>query len=201
MKIRVLEEHGYESALLGLSLSFYDHKEEISTWWDTNKKLRAVRRAEALAFKGGGHNKFLESMQVWVYIKATRSFWSEFDTYRIGITKNSSSTMHTLDKRHVTPEDFEEGTSIRMVNLFNIMLDEYKNAESVHYKDITRLKANLPEGWLQERQVCINYMTLQNILRQRTGHRLHHWDTFCKSILSEVKHPELLYKETNNVML
>jgi hypothetical protein len=192
MEVKVLEEHGYESALLGLSLSFYDHKEELSTWWDEDKKLRAVRRASALAFKGGGHNKFLESIQVWIYIKATRSFWSEFDTYRIGITKNSSSTMHTLDKRYVTKEDFEEGTSIHMVNLFNSMLDDYKDTKSKYYKDITRLKANLPEGWSQERQVCVNYMTLQNILRQRTGHRLHYWDTFKNTILAQVEHPELL---------
>lgn len=56
MKVIKLEEHGYESALLGLSLSFYDHLEPLDVWWNDEKKVRARRRAEALAFRGGGHN-------------------------------------------------------------------------------------------------------------------------------------------------
>ena len=192
MEVKVLNETGYEEALLGLSLSFYDHKEELSTWWDEDKKLRAVRRASALAFKGGGHNKFLESIQVWIYIKAARCFWSEFDTYRVGITKNSSSTMHTLDKRETIHSDYEEGTSTDTIISFNKCLRDYKNETSVYYKDITRLKVNLPEGWLQERQVSVNYMTLQNILRQRDGHRLTFWDTARVEIIKQVEHPELL---------
>jgi len=198
MEVKVLREAGYEEALLGLSLSFYDHREDIATWWNGDKKLRAVRRASALAFKGGGHNKFLESIQVWIYIKAARCFWSEFDTYRVGITKNSSSTMHTLDKREVTIDDFEIGTSLQSIEAFNKCLIDYKNVESIYYKDITRLKNNLPESWLQERQVSVNYMTLQNILRQRDGHRLYYWDTFRESVLEQVEHPELLLKEINN---
>jgi len=192
MEVKVLNETGYEEALLGLSLSFYDHKEDIATWWNGDKKLRAVRRASALAFKGGGHNKFLESIQVWIYIKAARCFWSEFDTYRVGITKNSSSTMHTLDKRQVVYEDFEEGIDPALIYRFNYCLSEYKDPLSKHYKDITRLKVNLPEGWLQERQVSVNYMTLQNILRQRDGHRLTFWDTARVEIIKQVEHPELL---------
>jgi hypothetical protein len=192
MLVKVLNESGYEDALLGLSLSFYDHKEDLNDWWDMTKFVKAEKRAGLLASKGGGHNKFLASIQVWLYIQAPRCFWSEFDTYKVGVTANSSSTMHTLDKRHVIMDDFEEGTSIFMVNDFNHCLDQYRNPEHEYYKDITRLKCNLPEGWLQERQVCLNYMSLRNIIAQRDKHRLKYWNMLIESVILQLKYPELL---------
>lgn len=232
MLIKKLNEVGYEEALLGLSLSFYDHKEELIDWermhieyipdtckletarayqnkdkafgikveqkeyfWTNERFERAERRAKALAFKGGGHNKFLESIQVWLYVQAPRAWWSEMDTYRIGISKNSSSTMHTLAKRWVTSDDFEEGTLLDMINNFNLCLNDYHMEEGPYYHDMTRLKMNLPESWLQERLINCNYMVLQNIIRQRKGHRLKQWDIFIDSLLSQLDHPELVYKE------
>jgi hypothetical protein len=99
--------------------------------------------------------------------------------------------MHTLDKRLVTLDDFEVGTSQYIIEGFNTELRIHKAN-----KDVTKLKMNLPEGWLQERQVCINYMTLQNILSQREGHRLKMWQIFREQILAQVEHPELIAKQT-----
>ncbi len=220
MQVKVLKEAGYEEALLGLSLSFYDHKMPLVDWnvldvkyvvnpleyhrsivkndwyfWTDEKYKRAAHRAKALAFKGGGHNKFLESITVWLYIQAPRCWWSEYDTYRVGMTKNSSSTMHTLDKREVEALDFEEGVSEIAIREFNYCLEQYKNPLSMYYKDITRLKLNLPEGWLQERQITTNYMTLQNILNQREGHRLRFWNTHRDELLAQLSYPELLIPE------
>jgi hypothetical protein len=192
MRLTLLKEAGYSEALLGLSLSFYDHDHPLETWWDISKQDKAAHRSTLLAGKDGGHNKFLESIQVWVYIQATRGFWQEFDTYRAGVTKQSSSTMHTLDKRFVGRDDFEVGTSDSTIEAFNDCLIDYKDETNEFFKDITRLKENLPEGWLQERVVCTNYKTLRNILSQRSGHRYKHWRTFCEFILNNIEHPELL---------
>lgn len=198
MEIIVINEEGYNEALMGLSLSFYDHKQDITAWWDEGKFDRAAYRAKSLAFKGGGHNKFLASIFVWVYVQAPRCWWSEYDTYKVATTANSSSTMHTLDKRETTIDDYAIGTSLQSIEAFNKCLIDYKNPESIYFKDITRLKVNLPEGWLQERQLCINYMTLQNIINQRNKHRLKFWDVFIKEILEQVHHPELLQQEKEN---
>ena len=221
MQVKVLREAGYEEALLGLSLSFYDHKIPLVDWnvldvkyavnplehhrsivkndwyfWTDKKYQRAAHRAKALAFKGGGHNKFLESITVWLYIQAPRCWWSEYDTYRVGMTKNSSSTMHTLDKRETEPLiDYEHGTSFKAIEEFNNCLRLYKDPMSPIYRDITRLKLNLPEGFLQERQVTTNYMTLQNILNQREGHRLRFWNTHRDELLAQLSYPELLVPE------
>lgn len=196
MIIKILSEHGHAEALLGMSLSYYDHLEPLNEWWNDEKKQRAYRRATSLAHKSGGHSKFLESIQVWLFIQASRDVWSEFDTYRVGISKQSSSTMHTLDKRFVVPEDFEKGTSTLMIDGFNRCLAEYKDPKSEYHKDITRLKKNLPEGWLQERIVNVNYKCLQNILAQRHNHRLHQWPDLCNQILGQIQHPEWLWQDS-----
>jgi len=192
MIVNVLHEEGYYNSLLGLSLSFYDHEENLDTWWDESKIDRAKRRSKALAFRGGGHNKFIASIQVWLYIQAPRCWWSEFDTYKVGVTANSSSTMHTLSKRLTNENDYEVGTSPSVIQAFNDCLLDFNNPEHPEYHNITRLKINLPEGWLQERQICCNYMSLQNIIRQRDGHRLEYWKTFIDSVLDQIKYPELL---------
>lgn len=195
MKIELLEESGYDNALLGMSLSYYDHKDPIGDWWNSEKFDRAEKRAKALAHNQGGHNKFLESVIVTLYIQAPRSFWSEFDTYRVGTTKQSASTMHTLDKRLTNVGDYEVGTAYTTIDAFNFCLMQYKDPESEHYKDITRLKNNLPEGWLQERVVVTNYKVIQNIYNQRHNHRLKYWKEFSEYILKYIEYPELIVKK------
>lgn len=187
MITKLLKEAGHEEALLGMALSYYDHATPIDEWWDDEKKARAAKRADSLAHKNGGHSKFLESIQVWLYIQAPRCFWSEFDTYRVGITKQSSSTMHTLSKRSTTIKDYEKGTSYDSMIAFNRVL--------ASDSDITELKMSLPEGWLQERIVCTNYKTLQNIIAQRHKHRLKQWPEFCHAVLAQVNHPKYLWQD------
>lgn len=178
MIVRALEEHGYDSAMLGLSLSYEQDK----------GKMKAV--AERLCFKGGGHNKFLESIVVWLDITATRKWWSQMDTYR-HVTKQSSSTMHTLTKRELTKEDFSSRTAQETIDTVNHFIRE---------GDLLSAKDNLPEGFLQRRIVCTNYMTLQRMINQRATHKLEEWQTFIKAILSLTKHPEFL-RENNSSML
>ena len=184
MQVKIIEEHGHDSALRGMSYSFMDNAEEPDSWWEV-KRERAATRSEALAGKDGGHNKFLESIQLWIDVNACRALWSEFDTYRVGTTKQSTSTMHLLAKRAPAYDDFEEGTAIAVMDAFQ---DVWLQAKG----DINVLKMNLPEGFLQRRIVCTNYKVLRNIIAQRQGHRLKLWDVFIGEIMKQVEHPELL---------
>ena len=195
MRIKIIEESGYEGALLGMALSYYDHITPIEEWWDEERKAKAAKRLKLLAHKDGGHNKALESITVQIYVQATRGFWQEFDTYRVGITKQSASTMHTLKNRLVGYYDFEEGISKCLVAAFNKCLLSYKSPKSKHYNDITRLKENLPEGWLQERVITTNYKVLRHIYAQRHDHRYKHWRTFCCYLLTNLKYPEFIKEE------
>ena len=108
MKIKILYETDLNLALFGLGLShgltsgmeygaFLENK-------DLQSRLYTV--AVTLAPLGKGHNKFLESIQVYLDLQLPRYAWVDADTYRVGITKQSEATNHTITKRVLTQEDF-----------------------------------------------------------------------------------------------
>ena len=172
MRIELLEECGFEQALKGIALSYGSYP---------NKKV-----ADRLAWRSGGHNKFLEGMIVWLEIDAPRYWWSQFDTYRVGTTKQSESTMHTLLKRELTKDDFEGKMDHNVLGILNKM---------IRNKDFDKAKKHLPESFLQKRIVTTNYKTLQNMIQQRKTHRLKEWDKFIQVVVSQAEYPEYLFKE------
>lgn len=170
MDVFIAEEAGYQQALYGLSLSYHA------------KQDRWEELAAKLAHKQGGHNKFLESIMVWILVRAPRYWWSQADTYRMS-TKQSESTMHTILRRDLMPEDFEGGISPSMLVNLN---------SSIYMKDLETLKRNLPESFIQKRMWVMSYKTLQNIYNQRNKHKLVEWRFFCEEVLKQLNHPELI---------
>lgn len=189
MKVRVMHEAGEELSLMGMAYSYKDRAMDPAAWWP-EQKAKAYRRAAVLAHRDGGHNKFLESVMVWIDIEASRDWWSEFDTYRVGTTKQSESTMHTLAKRPPRMDDFEDGTDPELVSVFLRVWEDAKG-------DVTTLKKNLPEGFLQRRMVCTSYKTLRAVLHQRDGHRLKQWAQFRADLLAQIARPEWLVEQPN----
>jgi hypothetical protein len=188
MEVKVIAEAGHLESLLGLGLSFgLTSGMDIDSLASLNNceiynKLSA--RAEKLAGKDGGHNKFLESITVWIDVNAPRFWWSEMDTYRVGMTKQSESTMHTLKRDGVKEDQFEGWVPEGLVTTINQMIaDDY---------DIADIKNVLPDGFLQRRIICTNYKTLRHIILQRVNHKLPQWRYFCGAIESGVQHPEFL---------
>jgi hypothetical protein len=104
--------------------------------------------------------------------------------------------MHTLSKRSVTRDDFEFGTRLDAINNLNDAIDVYNDPndpwEINGYHNVSILKKNLPEGWLQERVVKTSYKTLEWILEQRDGHRLEQWKQFKSDIINQLEHPEYI---------
>lgn len=182
----ILEEAGYKWALRGLSKN---KKQDVDNMPKVAQKLKGL---------DNGHNKFLESIQVWFEINAPRYWWQEFDTYRIGGTKQSESTMHTLVKDDLEDEAaFEEGVSLDQIRHVRELIDVYhgnfKDGEECKKLDIfLRIKGNLPEGFLQRRVLNFNYKSLRHIYKQRKSHRLPHWKKFCATLLENLEHPEFI---------
>ena len=73
MKVDKVDEAGYQAALRGLA---HNKKQET-------EKMTVV--AERLAGHDGGHNKFLESMVIWLDVRAPRYWWQEADTFRLRV--------------------------------------------------------------------------------------------------------------------
>jgi len=182
MRIQVISEHGYEEALFGLGLS-RSITSGMEFEGETPERMQKV--AQKLAGRGKGHDKFLESIIVWLDITAPRYWWQQFDTYRIGMTKQSESTMYTLLKEPITQEHFEQPLPLDILTELNRLRD---------MQMFDDLKNCLPEGWLQRRIVCTNYKAIHNIISQRQNHKLKAWQAFCEDVLSQLQHPELLKK-------
>ena len=160
MKVTILREAGHEEAMLGLSLSYNADPERMAARAD-----RLSRTDPA-----GGELKFLESIAVWLDITAPRYWWSQMDTYRCGVSKQSESTMHTLMRGKITEDMFTEDVYPEVIWL----------CERIRRSgDIQKLKANLPEGFLQRRKIATNYKTILHIIRQRHDHKLVEWQEFC----------------------
>lgn len=183
MEIKILTETGYEEALKGMSFSYYDQSLPIDTWW-AEQRIKATRRATKLAHMPGGHNKFLEHIDLSIQIKASLTFWKHADTYRMA-TKQSESTMHTLKKRlPLGSKDFSKATPSSMIVAFN-------EAARLN-QTIDSLADALPSGFLQTRIWKMSYKTLQNVIHQRKGHRLGDWGEFIYEILTQCQYPYYL---------
>ncbi len=183
MKTVVLNEAGYEQAVQGFCLSYNSSIE------------RAIELLPIYAFKGDGENKFLESIMLWIGVQAPRFWWQEADTYRVGTSKQSESTMHTICKRVLTQDDFEMPLEKDALENLNELIEVYKRQTDSAMKNycFRKVKNSLPEGFLQQRIWLLSYKTLQNMYKQRANHRLSQWQGFFVAILTHIEHPEFIF--------
>lgn len=143
-----------------------------------------MRLARQLIAAGSEHRKFLRQIVVTVDITAPLFWWKEADTYKVGTTANSTSTMHKLTDKPITLSCFETGdycpeiiTSGEEVNYLIQFLEglrqKYKATKDKRYwKELVRW---LPESWLQTRTITLSYENIRNMVHQRSNHKLVEW--------------------------
>jgi hypothetical protein len=76
----------------------------VSAWSIGKNDLELMQK---LIRAGTPHRKFMRQIFVSVDITAPLYWWKEFDTYKVGTTANSTSTMHKLASTPITKECFE----------------------------------------------------------------------------------------------
>lgn len=186
MRVEVLWEYGYGPALFGLGLSYGLTSDYyfIDIGWREQIYERLCRVSQRCAKKSNGEEKFLRMIQIWADVTAPRFWWSEFDTYKVGTVALSESTMHTLGKRPLTPEDFETPIEPDYLDTLNSAL---RSDNAIDFN-----KSMLPEGFLQRRIVNFNYAVLANMIRQRSKHKLPQWRQFLTEVRANVEKPEFL---------
>lgn len=140
--------------------------------------------------KGGPEEaKFLRQIFVSMDITTSIFHWKEIDTYKVGTTANSCSTMHTIHKTPITKEMFSFSNFGFTENMINNII---KNCEELRqaYNDTgdkrywRALIEILPMGFNQKRTWTANYQVLRNIYFQRHHHKLEEWNEFCEVIES-----------------
>lgn len=138
-------------------------------------------------FKAGTeHRKFMRMIVVWCDITAPLYWWKEFDTYRMGVEKNSCSTMHKIHAKEFVLDDFSTehlcGTSIDHLEMLIDWLNDCRKSyvKQKHKEDWWQMIQLLPSSYNQRRTVMLNYEVAVSMMKQRRGHKLDEWREFVK---------------------
>jgi len=202
MKIENTQVFGFGSALRGMrnpldswdksdSYLLSNHK-HFSDTYEENIEGFVLGNADKnlsqrLVNAGTEHCKHLRMIQVWLDITLPRYIWTEFDTYQ-HVNKISCSTMHTLMKKPITPDMFEDNFNYITENQIDTIMgfiDSYKKSNDNEEKKKCKyiVKSLLPESFLQKRTINTSYMTLLNMYKQRKNHELPQWHRICNWIV------------------
>lgn len=147
---------------------------------------------------GGGPEeaKFLRQIFITMDIDAPIFWWKEMDTYKVGTTANSCSTMHKLTSEEISAQNFSFIKPEEFEDQYNQYFIKTVQEEIIQYCEILRKVYNktkdkriwralveiLPMAWNQRRTWTANYQVLRNIYFQRRNHKLDEWREFCKVI-------------------
>lgn len=145
-------------------------------------------------FKGGSeHRKFMRQIFISMDITAPFYWWKEFDTYKVGTTADSCSTMHKLTAKPFTLDDFshehlnDESTDylLKLIDLLNWNRELFlKDKNKSWWWQMIQL---LPSSYNQKRTVTMNYENAASMIRQRSGHKLNEWCEFVE-VLRQLPH-------------
>lgn len=131
---------------------------------------------------GPEHRKFMRQIAVSMDITAPLYWWKEFDTYKIGTTSNSCSTMHKIHAKEFTLEDFSHEhlyiDSLALLETYIGQLNYNRENFLKHRdkKDWWQLIQLLPSSYNQKRTITMNYENVVTIINQRSGHKLDEWN-------------------------
>lgn len=191
MKFENTQVWGFEHALRGM-------RNPMNSWAKSDSAAgedgfvigeNDLGLAERLIAGGTEHRKYLRQIFISVDITAPLYWWKEFDTYKVGTTANSTSTMHKLASTPITIECFETddycpeletggkqmGAIVEnnFIQVLETLRQEFvKTQDKRLWKELVRW---LPESWLQTRTVTMNYENAANMYHQRKNHKLTEW--------------------------
>jgi len=138
---------------------------------------------------GTEHRKYLRMITVTMDITAPLYWWKEFDTYKVGTVANSCSTMHKIHEKEFTFEDFScEHLYPASINCLSYTICQLNGCRELYLDskdkaDWWQMIQLLPSSYNQKRTVMMNYETVFNIIKQRTGHKVDEWNEFVDILL------------------
>ena len=196
LKIENVDVYGFEVAIRGarnpmnswdrMDSGYNNGKFEIG---ENDYKL-----LKNLTIAGPEHRKWNRMVTVTMDIIAPLYWWKEYDTYKVGTVANSCSTMHKIQAKEFTLDDFSyehllDNSLDALVDVidilnyhreaFNTYEDEYAHDKKDYWWQMIQL---LPSSYNQKRTVHLNYEVLGSMYHQRRHHKLDEWVEFCDTI-------------------
>lgn len=213
--IENVKVYGLEEAIRGMRNSYnsWDKSDSYSTFIENEQTGQTapfeffvgendISLMFSLAQAGAPERKFMRFITVYVDITAPLYWWKQMDTYKIGVDRNSCSTMHSITSRDFTLDDFSHEhlidihckvleNTIKALNDIRAVYLKYEGHEEelrrdwgiTSKKDIWRqIIQLLPDSYNQRSTLKLNYEVLANIYRWRKNHKLDEWQDLCKWI-------------------
>lgn len=191
IKVENIDVWGFEHAIRGM-------RNPMNSWEksDSNFDLNGVHFSigendlalmKRLYKAGSEHRKYLRQVFVSMDIVCNHVFWAEFDTYKVGVTRNSCSKMHKIHVKGFSADDFSHegidevgGIAYEHFEETIKVLEHLRNAfnntnEKKYWRAMIEL---LPMGYNLKATVTMNYENVVTIIKQRTGHKLNEWNEF-----------------------
>ena len=155
--------------------------------------------------KGGPvEAKFRRQIFVSVNITGPLLWWKEFDTYKIGTTANSCSTMHKIHAKEFVLGDFtHENLRPRSLNILMETINELNYWRDIFINGGTDDSSGsvkvfepkdreawrqmidlLPTTYNQMRTITFNYEVLAGMYKSRKNHKLREWRDLCEWMLT-----------------
>lgn len=156
---------------------------------------------------GTDEAKWRRMIHVQMDVTAPLYWWKEFETYKVGTVSNSCSTMHKIQAKVFTLDDFscehlghydpeqedteQDDTGIGVDGIqawpTDILCDlvdclnhnRIKFLETKDKKYWWQMIQLLPTSYNQKRTIDLNYEVLASQYRQRKDHKLDEWHQYC----------------------
>lgn len=202
IKIEKAEVWGFKHAIRGMrnpmnswdkSDSRYANKLDSQTIQDMiegmfilgENDLDLMRR---LYKAGTEHRKYLRQIFVSMDITAPLYWWKEFDTYKIGTTANSCSTMHKIHAKEFELDDFShEHLTEHSTDILSLLIGDLNVYRNVYLKTKNKnewwqMIQLLPSSYNQKRTITMSYENVMTIINQRSNHKLDEWHIFVDEL-------------------
>ena len=222
IKVENIETFGLYGAMRGMRnpLNSWD-KADTTVYQEHDKEfvnigVNDLNLATRLIKAGTEHRKFLRMIHVQMDVTAPLYWWKEADTYKVGTTANSCSTMHKIAAKEFTLDDFSHDHLFNDAVVYNGYvptsvlecvigaLNEFRNLylETKDKRYWWQMIQLLPSSYNQRRTWDMSMETLLSILHQRKNHKLDEWNEFRDICLEQVPYLKEFYeaslKENNN---
>ena len=222
IKVENIETFGLYGAMRGMRnpLNSWD-KADTTVYQEHDKEfvnigVNDLNLATRLIKAGTEHRKFLRMIHVQMDVTAPLYWWKEADTYKVGTTANSCSTMHKIAAKEFTLDDFSHDHLFNDAVVYNGYvstsvlecvigaLNEFRNLylETKDKRYWWQMIQLLPSSYNQRRTWDMSMETLLSILHQRKNHKLDEWNEFRDICLEQVPYLKEFYeaslKETTN---
>lgn len=197
IKVENIDVYGFKTAIRGMRnpKNSWDKSDSGMKWVNNNifdhqefiigeNDLDLMKRL----YKGGTeHRKYARQIWVGMDITTNHIVWAEFDTYKIGVTRDSCSKMHKIHVKGFERDDFShEGIdevggfaeehfteTLKVLEKLRVLFNE--THEKKYWRAMLEL---LPMGYNLRATVTMSYENVFNIIRQRSNHKMFEWIEF-----------------------